>query len=225
MDRASIQNWYRNKATVLVYWSMCILVLLAAGIFLLRGDLAASGSTALIFLLMLVPSILKERYRMYLPFSLELAIVTFIFLTLFLGGVAQFYDRIPFWDKFLHFQSGLILGASGYVVVYLLNEHRKTELNLSPGFVSLFAVTFSLALGVVWEIFEFAGDTLSGDTFWQGVLLADTMWDLIADGVGALIVSIIGYFWMYRHKRLPFTPWFIRIFREPLRRKEQSEQM
>ena len=218
MDPVSddIVHGYRNRATLLVYWGLCALVLVAAGVFLLRGDLSSAVSATLIFFLMLAPTIAKERYRLYLPFKLELAIVLFIFLTLFLGSVAQFYDWIPFWDKFLHFQSGLLLGATGYVLVYILNEHKKIHLNLSPGFVSLFAVTFSISMGVVWEVFEFTSDLILGSTLWQGVGVTDTMLDLIADGVGALIISIAGYFWMYRYKRLPFTPWPLRMFKEKL---------
>ena len=200
-----IQDGYRNWATLSIYYGMCALVLVAAGGFLLRGDWEAALSTGLIFFLMLVPSIVKGRYRLYLPFALDLGVVGFIFLTLFLGGVAHFYDRIPFWDKFLHLQSGLLLGAAGYVLLYILNENKRMPLNLSPGFVSLFAVTFSLTIGVAWEVTEFVSDAVLGNT-WQPDN-ADTMWDLIADGSGALIMSIAGYFWMYRHKRLPFTPW------------------
>jgi len=78
-----IQDGYRNQATLFVYWSMRVLVLLAAVIFLLRDDWEPAISTILIFFLMFVPSILKERYRLYLPFALDLGIVSFIFLTLF----------------------------------------------------------------------------------------------------------------------------------------------
>ena len=208
-----IQDGYRNWVTLSIYYGMSALVLVAAGVFLLRGDWEAALSTVFIFLLMLVPSIIKGRYRLYLPFALELGIVGFTFLTLFLGGIARFYDWVPFWDKFLHLQSGFLLGAAGYVVVYILNENKKTPLNLSPGFVSLFAVTFSLAIGVVWEVSEFFGDAAFG-SHWQ-LDSADTMWDLIADGAGALVMSIAGYFWMYRHKRLPFTPWL--FLKEKLR--------
>ncbi|MEK7479671.1 MAG: hypothetical protein AAB665_00115 [Patescibacteria group bacterium] len=208
-----VQDGYRNWATLSIYYGMCALVLVAAGVFLLRGDWEAALSTGLVFFLMLVPSIVKGRYRLYLPFALDLGIVGFTFLTLFLGGVAHFYDRIPFWDKFLHLQSGLLLGAAGYVLLYILNENKRMPLNLSPGFVSLFAVTFSLAIGVVWEVSEFFGDAVFGSS-WQPSSV-DTMWDLIADGAGALITSIAGYFWMYRYKRLPFTPWL--FLKEKLR--------
>lgn len=220
MDTTKIQNLYRNKLTLFIYYGMCALVLLAAGIFLFNHDWGSAVGTLFVFLSMLVPSILKGRFRVYLPFTLELGIVTFIFLTLFLGEVIRFYDSVPLWDKFLHLQSGLLLGAAGYVLVYLLNENTKSKLNLSPGFVSLFAVTFSLAIGVLWEIGEFAFDFLSGSQFPAQASNADTMWDLIADGSGALVVSVVGYFWMHRYKRLPFTPWL--LLKEKIKEKLKS---
>jgi len=215
-----IRDSYRNPVTLFIYYGMRVLVLLATGILLFRGHWESAVSAFLIFLLMFVPSVLKDRYRLYLPFALDFGMVVFIFLTLFLGEVGRFYDRIPLWDKFLHFQSGLLLGATGFVLVYILNEHKRLKLDLSPGFVAIFAVTFSLSIGAVWEMFEFAADSYFSQHIvnysnWQANN-ADTMWDLIADGTGALIVSVTGYFWMYRHKRLPFTPRLLEMIEKKL---------
>ena len=228
MTTMAVQNDYRSGITLYVYYAMRLLVLVAAAIFLVRGEWASAGSTTLIFLLMFVPSILKDRYRVYLPFALDFAMVSFIFLTLFLGAVGQFYDRIPLWDKFIHFQSGLLLGVTGFVLIYILNEQRgfKQRLNLTPGFIALFAVTFSLSIGAVWEMLEFAGDAyfsqhVTNYSYWQKNN-ADTMWDLIADGGGALFVSIVGYFWMHRFKRIPFTPRLLRIFNKKEREPQNA---
>jgi hypothetical protein len=188
------------------------LVLLAAWLAFLWGDWESSVSTLFIFALMMMPYILKRWYKLHLPFMLDLGIVGFIFITLFLGHIGRFYDHIIFWDKFVHLQSGILLGATGFVLVYLLNDNPKSKLNLSPFFLAVFAVAFSLAMGALWEIVEFAGDGIFGSS-WQ-INNADTMWDLIADLIGALIISTFGYFWMHAHKRLPLTPWFIRIFKK-----------
>ena len=212
MNPDSISDAYRNRWTLLVYYGLRASILIAAGVFAYEGDWASVISTILVFVLMSAPSALKYRYRFYLPFALDLGIVTFIFLTLFLGHLANFYDYIPLWDKFVHFQSGLILGVTGFVLVYTLNEQESIHLDLSPGFISFFAVTFSLAIGVVWEAIEFAADAVVGLS-WQNSNM-DTMWYLIADGTGAVIVSVIGYFWMYRQARLPFTPRLFRLFRK-----------
>lgn len=212
LDRKRIENWYMNRGTLAVYYGVRVLLLLAFFAFLGREEWESAVSTLLIALVMSLPSLLKRFMDLYIPFVIDLAIVIWVFLTLFLGQVAKFYDHIPLWDKFIHFQSGLLLGCIGFVLVYLLNEpHGTRKLNMSPGFVAVFAVAFSLALGAVWEMCEFAGDAYF-HSHWQ-IDNNDTMWDLIADGSGALIISILGYFWMYRHKRLPFTPWRIRLRR------------
>lgn len=205
----TIEEAYRNHTTLFVYYGMRILVVLAAVLFLIRGDWESFWSTLLVVFLMSIPSFLKQRYRFYLPFAIDFGMVLFIFLSLFLGGIDDFYGAIPLWDKLVHFQSGLLLSGTGFVIVYLLNESEQTPIDLSPGFVALFAVAFSLAIGVVWEVCEFAGDAIFQSTWQNG--LADTMWDLIADGGGALVFSIAGYFWMHRHKRLPFTPLFLKL--------------
>jgi hypothetical protein len=191
-----------------VSFIMRFLVLAAAVIFLYDGAWESALGSVVVLVLMLVPQLVRRRYRMRLPLALDFGIVFFIFTTLFLGHLLRFYELVPWWDKFLHFQSGLILSVTGFVLVYILNENEKTRLNLSPLFVAVFAVTFSVTIGVVWEIVEFMGDGLSAAGYWQGMSgnNADTMWDLIADLGGSLIVSIAGWAWMHRYKKIPFAP-------------------
>ena len=64
-----------------------------------------------------------------------------------------------------------------------------------PGFVALFVFAFSMMMGSVWEIFEFSIDSFFGFNM-QKSGLVDTMWDLIVDAIGALFISILGYFYV-----------------------------
>jgi hypothetical protein len=70
--------------------------------------------------------------------------------------------------------------------------------------VAIFAFSFALAIGALWEVYEFSFDGLLGlnmqkFAFADGTLmqgrdaLADTMKDLIVDALGALGTSIMGY--------------------------------
>jgi len=111
VDDLHVSLAYRNSVTLVAYYAMNALVLVAVGVFMWRGNFESALSAGIIFLIMFIPSILKERYRLYLPFAIELGIIAFMFSTLFLGEVARFYYYVPFWDKFTHFQSGLLLGA------------------------------------------------------------------------------------------------------------------
>jgi VanZ family protein len=212
----SILNLGKNRVTLAIYYLMRALVLLAAAVFFFEKDWQSGAAAVLVFILMTVPSLLRERKQVYLPFTLEFGIVFFLFCTLLLGQIMRFYDSVPHWDTFLHVQSGLVLGTAGFVLIYTLNEHGDGKLKLSPGFIALFAITFAVFIGVLWEICEYAADLLFDTRYWQGQtdMNADTMNDLIADTIGAVIVSVTGYFWMYRHKRLPLTPWPLRLSRK-----------
>src|ERR1043166_3576077 len=106
--KPEIEEAYRNQATLFLYYAMRILVALAALLFLARGDWESFASTLFVVVLMFAPSLLKRRYRFYLPFVIDFWLVAFVFLSLFLGGIDDLYGRIPIWDKLLHFQSGLL---------------------------------------------------------------------------------------------------------------------
>ena len=71
MDDIHIQSGYRNSVTLFFYYGMRALVLFGISIFLFRGNWESAAGTVLIFILMFIPSVLKERYRLYLPFALQ----------------------------------------------------------------------------------------------------------------------------------------------------------
>lgn len=194
-----------NKLAVYLHHSMRGIIVIAFIGFIINTNWTDAVMTAIIFVLMMVPTILKHKYKIYIPFEFNFAIVLFLFLTLFLGGLRNFYTRFSWWDGLLHFQSGLLLGVIGFLLVYILNEQKSPKLAMSPGFVSFFSFCFSVALAGLWEIYEFLGDSWFGFTM-QESGLPDTMGDIIVNAIGALIVSIIGYLWMRRQKKLPFTP-------------------
>lgn len=188
-----------------LYYGMRFIVLLSAVGFFLLQDWISMVNALLVFCLMLLPRLIKSLYEIYFPLGLELAIVGFIFLSVFLGSLRDYYERFPLWDGLLHFQSGILLGIVGFVVVYLLNTGIKAKLTMSPGFVAFFSACFSLAMSVVWEIYEYVADSWFGYTM-QESGLPDTMGDLIVNAAGAVIVATLGYVWMRRSKQLPFTP-------------------
>jgi hypothetical protein len=223
MDEGYILNAHRNRVTLSLYYGMRVVLILGALVFLFEQQFLTALRTGFIFLLMFLPSLLQRRYRIYIPFAADFCIVAFIFLTLFLGHIQNFYNRVPMWDKLLHFLSGLILAILGFVVVYLLNKHERLHLTVSPLFVGIFAVTFAVTVASVWEIGEFFFDMFFHHG-WQADM-TDTMWDLTLDTIGAIIVSTGAYLWMRVHSRLPFTPSFFRLFhRRPTQAFVRSEK-
>jgi uncharacterized membrane protein YjdF len=146
----------------------------------------------------LVPVLLARRFRVYIPPQFQLLAIAFIFASLFLGEVGGFYTRFWWWDIVLHTGSGFLLGIIGFLLVHVLNETEKIGVYLKPGFVAFFAFLFSVGTGALWEIFEFGMDSLVGMNMQKGMLgdesgLTDTMFDLMVDTLGALVIAVLGF--------------------------------
>jgi hypothetical protein len=178
----------RTGITVTVRIALGISVLLSA---VLKHWLAAAATFG-ILLTTLLPSLLRERLRYRVPPVFDLLTILFIFASLFLGEVHGYYLRFPWWDLLLHLMSGFLLGVLGFLLVYAINQKQLGNLGLKPAFIAIFAFSFALALGVLWEIFEFGMDQTFGLNM-QKSGLADTMADLIVDTVGAATISLLGY--------------------------------
>lgn len=153
---------------------------------------------------MLLPGFLSRKAKIEIPSNMYLLYVVFLYCAIYLGEVHSFFYAFSQWDTILHCFSGIMLGALGFSVITLLNKSENVTVNLSPFFVALFAFCFAIMLGVLWEIYEFTFDGLMGLNMQKFRLedgtqligraaLADTMYDLIVDGSGALFMSTIGY--------------------------------
>ena len=134
-------------------------------------------------------------------------------MSLFLGEVQGYYDRFWWWDIVLHIGSRFLLEILGFLLAYVLNEKEDIELDLYPKFIAFFAVVFAMGMGAVWEIFEFSMDQLFGMNM-QKSGIVDTMRDLIVDGVGALIISILGWGFLKTRERHSFLEKWIDSFIE-----------
>lgn len=166
----------------------------------------------------LAPELFRNRLPVEVPSEVQIVAILFIFATLFLGEVRHYYERIWWWDLALHGTAGLLMGLLGFLIVYVLNESRSVQLKMRPSFVALFAFAFALAIGNIWEIFEFAMDRAFGLTMQKPTPgdpsgLTDTMWDLIVNLAGAAIVSLAGWVYIRRSRRRHVDTWAARLVR------------
>lgn len=156
-------------------------------------------------IIMFLPSKVEKRFQIDIPDIMEILYFIFLFCAIYLGEVRNFYFRVPFWDLILHGFSAAMLGALGFIIVNFLNDTEKLNIELPPFFVALFAFCFAVTCGTVWEIYEFTADSVLGTNMQKFITadgtiligreaLADTMEDFIVDTLGALVVTIIGYF-------------------------------
>ncbi len=177
------------------YYFIKSIILVGLLISALYGDWTNVFWIGLIFLATFIPTIIKKQSRLYFPIEFELFIVLFIFLSLFLGEIHYYYHIFWWWDLFLHGQSGILVGILGFIIAYILNEQSHFRLKMKPAMTAVFAFNFTLAFGVLWEIFEFTMDQVFGMNMQKSGLM-DTMFDLILNAFGALTISLLGYLWM-----------------------------
>lgn len=160
-----------------------------------------------------VPSIVSRKWKFEIPNFIYIMYYIFLYCAIFLGEVLNFYYVVPHWDIILHFFSGAMLGALGFILVSQLNDSEMIRVSLSPFFVALFAFCFALSCGAVWEVYEFVFDgvlglnmqkfiTASGEVLTGHLALHDTMTDIIVDALAALLISLAGY------SRLKADKWF-----------------
>lgn len=168
------------------------LVFLALGaLYVWQGNWTGVFIVAQAIVVSVLPNLLHKFYQIQTPFSLRAGVVIFMSGSLMLGEVAQFYVVFWWWDLMLHFLASI--GITLIAFISLLVLFRQTEIRSTPFFTSVLAFSFSLAVAVLWEVYEFGIDLLVvSDTPMQGSN-ADTMTDLIAMVVGSLLVGVIGY--------------------------------
>lgn len=203
------QNNSNNKQTEDIahrihWWLVLVLQLILAvelGFSIYREQWFNVFLIIAIVILMQVPVFIGRTLRIDIPSEFQILAIIFVFAALFLGEIRAYYIKLWWWDILLHASSGLLLGIFGFLLVYVLNENPRADVNLKSGFVAFFAFLFAVATGAIWEIFEFAADQLLGANMQKPMLgdpsgLTDTMWDLIVDTLGALLISVLGWWYM-----------------------------
>lgn len=163
------------------------------------------------------PFFLSKLFRVFIPPDFVLLTIAFVFASLFLGEVHGYYSRFWWWDIVLHSSSGFLLGIIGFLLVHVLNETEDIGVYMKPGFVAFFAFLFALGIGTLWEIFEFFMDSFFALNMQKEMLgdpsgLTDTMWDLIVDTLGALVITGIGYGYIKTARNESFLERWIHAF-------------
>lgn len=143
-----------------------------------------------------VPYLLEKFTRVRLQPRLVIAYFLFLIGSQCLGSFLDFYSQFPWWDKMLHFLSGILLAYVAFALLDRMTD-ESTRQHLSAQIVFLFVLSFTAFVGVVWEIYEFSVDQLLHTQAQQGN--TDTMLDLIADTLGGLVTAA----WVVWRERQP----------------------
>jgi hypothetical protein len=150
------------------------------------------------------PTILKRDFGITLPFVLDLLISIVIFLHV--GGVIlNFYGNFPGYDTITHFVASILIGFLAFIIIYILDEYWD-GLHMDVYGMAFLVVIFAMAMGVVWELFEWTTDLLLGTREQWG--LQDTMKDLLVDTLAGIVIAVVGVKLVQRGQLKRFTEQF-----------------
>ncbi|MCL2755522.1 MAG: hypothetical protein FWE45_00515 [Firmicutes bacterium] len=210
-------NKFKRLVTSVTFWIylLCALAFIGVGIYVAITDSgkqmwinlgACVGGLLALNITLLVGLIFKIK----IPAYIHIYVFLLITLCVILGQIFTFFDDFPWFNKVLHGSSGALLTMIGFSLGFLFMSNNVPKERIL--FITIFAFCFSLAVGVIWEIFEFSIDSLTSENMqrWQDKNtdtapyesgLVDTMWDIIVHTAAALVITIIGFFYLRRRSK------------------------
>lgn len=178
----------------------CLLIALVL-YYLIKKKYKIIGSLILVFVLSYLPD-MSDRFLGIIidPYSSMIYLIV-LYMALYLGSTLGYYDRYWWWDRAIHFLSGVGFTGFGAAII-------KVNPDLKKLIFLLFGFTFSVTLHVIWEVLEYVSDCLTHGNAqrWQKIHasvihmpenaiqpagLVDTMNDTICCMTGAGIATII----------------------------------
>lgn len=186
-----------NIQKIILYIIRLVLIITVINYIVSKNWFNLLVALSFVILTYLSPIIYKITKINLIP-EFNIIIQLFMFSSIYLGTLCGFYSIFWWWDVYLHAFFGLIFGLVGFILIYILNNNSKIKLSLT--FIMIFIFCFSVTIGVIWELYEFTIDSL----FYIGMQkygLIDTMWDLIADSVGAIYTCIFVHIYLKTGKQ------------------------
>ena len=140
----------------------------------------------------LIPYISQAIFNVKIDDKIKFIWILFIFFSQLIGVNLNVYNNIYFYDKIIHFTSGIISAYFSLFCLHLLNKYDcKNKL-----FNYIWMIIFTLSIAVLWEMFEYTSNILFKMDVQRVALTGvnDTMQDMISALLGSLILSIIYLF-------------------------------
>lgn len=195
-----------------IFWIIVrISLLICAGYSFVHGDLVMGFESVFCFIF----THLWDMFQVFgngsfiedvPPFS-QTMLNIIIFVGIVFGSYFVLFDKLWWFDIFMHALSGLVCACFAYDFAVIIQSKKG---DCAPTLAAIFALMFALSIAVCWEFYEFLMDTLHGTNLQlarygketamfdiskyhgeYGYLgLFDTMTDMMMNAVGGVIGMI-----------------------------------
>jgi hypothetical protein len=168
-----------------------LLGLFGYGLATIRLGMAANGALAL--LVTSLPALVRREYG----YSMHPGLVLWITVSVFLHSVGALgpYRWYPWYDSVTHAVSASVIAGTGFTILRVFERH-SSDVSVPSEFRGAFVLVFVLAMGVFWEILEFAMGGLASLTGTRAPLVVmgidDIVSDMIFNAVGAVVLTVWG---------------------------------
>lgn len=145
--------------------------------------------------IIIIPDILNKFLKIKIDKYTNIIYTLFIFFSYFLGSVCKLYYYLAFYDKLIHFVSGIVSCIFGIYILVLFKKYEKKDMF----FNIIFCVFFTFAVAGFWEIFEYTSDLIFKNDVQKYITtgLNDTMQDIIYAFGASLVFTL---FWILEEK-------------------------
>ena len=183
-----------------------IIMMIFTAYFIYKKQYKIIISTGTVFAATFLLVFLDKIFKIKVDIVGSYLYITIITMTMFLGNAFKFYDKFAWWDRLIHFLSGIVF-VSFAVAISKNAEHLEKLHTLFFGF------TYAVSHHVLWEVMEYLSDCLfrSDNQRWQKknktvnhvsptaiqpAGLVDTMNDTIICIIGTLAACTAWWFFL-----------------------------
>jgi hypothetical protein len=182
-----------GRMIALLVRGMQVIIAAVLGVGIAARDPRVAVNAALALVGTFVPAILARDLRV------RLGPIATIWITgalcLHVLGMVGAYEAIRWWDHLTHFVSASLVAAIAYTVVTAV-DRQVEDLYLPAWAMSVLLLLWTVGLGVLWEVMEFVGRGIAREIGREPILvqygLDDTMLDLAFNGLGGLVIAVVG---------------------------------
>lgn len=168
-----------------------LVVILGYGVWVRSAGVAVNAAVALA--VTFLPALLRRDLHV----SPDPALLLWVTAAVFVHAVGMLgvYEAFTWYDELAHTLSGSVVAAVGYATVRTLERHDDA-VSFPDGFFVVVVVVITMALGVAWELLEFAVSGLASMLGMQSVLVVygvdDIALDIVFNALGGVVVGVLG---------------------------------
>lgn len=161
-----------SKSAVAIFVILRIIIIICALIEAVHANIINVLLCIAALILYTIPTFVQEKLKFEFPNTFETIIYFFIFSSVVLGEINKFYIMIPHWDTILHLLSGFLCAGFGFSLFELCNK-KKTVKDVTLVFTVIVSFCFSMTVGVLWEVVEYAADNVLRVDMQKGTIVRD----------------------------------------------------